>query len=722
MTILKITGFTGMIPRLPPERLPDGAAEYAKNCDFAHGELRSLKGPAPKFATTGAVRSLFTDDGLRFYAWPDYTRACLAPTIDDTFGRVYFNTAGQGVRVAQTLGMSSALSNPRPPAQSWEVGVKRPPAPSAQVSSQITIHAEVEVVQDGVVMKAVDVSGSITGVVDWTQFTVTVPADLMSGLSTEPDPYAPDVNGWITGTESLTFSYYDINYETTFTNVLAAGTWQINEKGEIKYGANVFAATSVIHKGTTYSPASLLFGALYSGSSAVTGGTLGLQFRVKLIDAAGAVQSEAIYAHAAEGTADTYILSVPASVAGGGQTVAYVAVAVNDWGEESAPSDPILVERRDNGLESVQLSVTHTPDADQRPIAGLLFYRTYAGFQNASYFLLTATPVAGVGGVYALSDTTTEPPTTTTLAPSQAFWDEPPAGAKWMAYAGNGTLCAADGRDLVLTEPYRCHAWAYRMTFPNAITGIIEVEGGVLVTTTARPYFVYGAHPEQMTQQALNAEQAGINGRAMARVDGAAVYASNDGLVRAAGGRASIAESQQVFTRNDWRDAFKAYLPSLALSAWDGRLFGIVDGQVGKSFILQLDEAPSYAILDPGAALTGIAISATTDETYLLYADGFAEFGAGADMALEWHSKQYEFPRPVGFAAAILRCMGDFAVTIYRDGAPVHTETVSHSSEAERAFRLPPAGRGSRWQIRISGNGTFARIELGASFAELKNG
>lgn len=726
MTILKINTFAGMIPRLPPERLPDGAAEFAENCDFAHGELRSLKGPAPRLATTGAVRSLFTDDGLRFYVWPDYTRACLAPTIDDAYGRVYFNAAGQGVRVAQTLGMSSALSNPRPPVSSWRVGVKRPAAPEAMAMAVMITQVIAEVVQDGVVVREADVSATRGDVAAWVSFTVTVPADLMSGLSTSAASATPDAQGWVAGDSTLSATWQEDGYEMGMydvSNTFSAGAWKINQYGHIKIGVTTIAAHTVTYKGKRYAPSSLLYAELVSGSAAVTGDTLGIQFRVRMLNAGGAVVSEAIYPHAANGEIEnSYLLSMPKSVAGEAQTIAYVAVAVNDWGEESAPSDPILIERRNNGLESAALSVVHAPDAGQRPIVGLLFYRTYAGFQNASYFLLSETPVAGAGGRYTLSDTTTEPATTITLAPSQAYWDEPPVGAKWMAYAGNGILCAADGRDLVLTEPYRCHAWAYRMTFPHAITGIVEADGGVLVTTTSRPYFVYGAHPEQMTQQAINAEQAGITGRAMARIEGAAVYASNDGLVRTSGGQASITESQQLFTRTDWRERYKTQLSTMTLSAWDGRLFGIMDGQSDGHFVLSFGEASSYAHLDAGRALTGIAISATTDETYLLYPDGFAEFGDGGEMALQWLSKRHEYPQPVAFAACILRCRGTFEVTFLRDDVPVHTESVTHATAAERAFRLPAVGKGARWQIRIAGTGTFSRIELGASFGELKNG
>ncbi len=140
MTILKINSFTGMIPRLPPERLPDGAAEYAKNCDFSYGELRSLRGPGTKFSTAQAVRSLFTPDGTYYFTWPTPTRAYLAPTIDDAWGRVYFNTEGQGLRVAQRSTMKLPTNNPGPPGVSYKVGVRKPDTGGYAISRSNEVH------------------------------------------------------------------------------------------------------------------------------------------------------------------------------------------------------------------------------------------------------------------------------------------------------------------------------------------------------------------------------------------------------------------------------------------------------------------------------------------------------------------------------------------------------------------------------------------------------
>ena len=43
MTTLLIRKFNGEILRLPADRLPEDAAQYARNCEFAHGELRTFE-------------------------------------------------------------------------------------------------------------------------------------------------------------------------------------------------------------------------------------------------------------------------------------------------------------------------------------------------------------------------------------------------------------------------------------------------------------------------------------------------------------------------------------------------------------------------------------------------------------------------------------------------------------------------------------------------------
>lgn len=760
MTILKINNFTGMIPRLPAERLPDGAARYAENCDFAYGELRSLKGPAPRITTTNPVRSLFTDDGLRFYAWDVPTRAYLAPTIDDTFNRVYFNSEGQGLKVAQMNGAYLALSNPRPPVASWNVGVARP-----TVAPQVTSAGTVAWGQDvgatpritaicrlaGAEVKR-QVATIVTTTTAWQDYTVSLngfSCGADGGAAATPTPIAP-IDGWIEGPDSAIVYLRNNVYESgdvgdllyaKGANFIAPGLWRINSSGtlQLRQGtAMIFpsfmfglSVEGVQYKNKLYSDLSNLFAAMEDGTATTPAPST---------DAAQAASaSELTGLFEVVGTDGTVLFSTDVALTASGDnfnvavsygqgdtiTVAYVTTFENIWGEESAPSDPVTIEVLP--YQSVTVLQTYTPLVGGQDIQGMNLYRTYPG-NNAEYIKSNTIPItAKVGEQWSAIDGTSAPVTSTILVTQE--WDTPPSNLHSLTYAGNGFFAGASGKDLRFSEPYRPHAWPYFMTFPNAIVGIVEVEGGLLVTTTAQPYLVYGAHPEQMSQQTINAEQAGVSSRSMARVRGSAIFASNDGLVSVSGGQASLDSSHQLFTREDWRNRYKTGFRNMHLGAWDGHMIGVIDpsypGEVSpqENFILRMDEAPGFARFNiTGQTILASAISATTDEFYLLYSNGFAEFGIGADLPIVWHSKTYEYPRVVSFGAAIAKYSGTLSIVLTDVDRTVSHTTVLPPAQTEHHFRLPSLSPSKRWEVSILGTGSVQYLEFGASFAELQNG
>lgn len=646
MTVLKIQSFTGMIPRIPHERLPENAAEFAENCYFGRGgELQSMKGPGAKTTTATAVRTLFTDNGLRGYVWPTFTRAYLSPTIDDNWRRVYFNPESGGLYLTSTdpIGLEQGmnpLASAGPPSWSLKVGVKPPVSISASKSQDVNAYFWAQVLHDGVVVRDTALlTQPFSEVVEWEQYRVTVEPEIMTF------PVAPPASA----TQPPVVESY--------------------------------------------------------------------RFWLKLVNkTTGAVQFDGVVSSVAEPD-NKYMLTVPSVTSGRAVSISYVATVENNVGEESAPTAPFLVETRDNGMFSVSVSVNISLDPNQILPNKINIYRTYG--VSESYILVSQIPFASGTNAYLFVDSTTSPQSSITLASNQAEWDQPPLNLHSLTYAGNGTFCAAVGKDLILSEPYRPHAWPYRMMFPNTIKGIIEVEGGVLVTTTTIPYFVYGSHPASMTQQAMTADQAGASSRAMARIEGSAVYASHDGIVRVSGGRASINESRQLFDRRSWKDAgFSLYLPCATMAAWDGILFYVHDQPGQPGFVFTLDEAPCMMFFNPGEDMTGVGISAATDTTYLLYANGFAEASAGADMTLKWNSKVFDHPQPTSYSACIVDAVGAFTVTFRCDGVDFFSKSIT---SGESYFRLPSM-RGKKWQIKIVGTGQFKRIEIGASFAELKNG
>lgn len=610
MTTLSIRTFSGEVPRLPADRLPDGCAQFAQNCDFTHGELRPLAGLGPHYLTgEGAqpCRALFTADGEKFFAWDKPTRAFLAPTIDDVWGRVYYNTEDAGLKVSQRSAMYDKTAQPRPPAAGsrWNVGVTRPNGLTSVVSTDLALDVYVQTLKYGVMVEEVPVVSTTTVTPGVTYDVVIPPGALTTETTTTTPARLPEVGfleatfvKYFLGDDSLTVTQETVLPSGTKTSTFSASRWIVAQR--VAGGYDIFVvgnttemlrdASNIIYKGTTYATPQALYDAIYTaGNTTTTESSEGvtIRFRVKVYNSTtSVVYYDGLCLHVATGTPLLYTITVPAfstlltssgSAAPTLQTVSYVAVAINIWGEESAPSDPLVVEFRP-GLTGVALEIAHTPNAAEVPLSGMLFYRTYPSSNGStSYFLVNSTPVAGVGGVYSLSDSSTEPLTATTLAANQAEWDAPPSGLDGLSYAGNGVFCGAVGKDLYFSEPYKPHAWPYRMVFPHEIVGVLGVEGGVLVTTTLHPYLVYGAHPEQMSQVRMTAEQSGWSNTALTHVEGSAIYAGNDGLVRVSGGQASIKESQELFRREDWRKMFGAVKYNLRLAQHDGRLLGIVD-------------------------------------------------------------------------------------------------------------------------------------------------
>lgn len=545
---MRLRVFNGEIPRLPADRLPEGYAALARNCDFAKGELRSLKGLGTEYLADAAarpVRGLFTDNGIRFFAWNKPTRAYLAPTIDDTIRRVYYQTHDAGVRVAQTDTMKTLANQPGPPTESWAVGVTAPGIP------------------------AVAVSGSGAG-------------DL--------------------------------------------------------------------------------------------------------------------------------------------ETVSVVVVAINIWGEESAPSPPVTVERSRG--QTITITLTHAPTTGQVPLQGLLVYRTYPSTQSADYYLLQETAFLPVtGNDFVIPDSSVEPQTAVVL--TSADWDLPPPSAGNLCYPGNGFFCVSTGKDLLFSEPYRPHAWPYRMTFPSGVVGVIEIEGGVLVTTQKASYMVLGSSPEQMTQQFFPVKQAGVSDTAIAHVDGSAVYATNDGLADIFGGQPSISASQSLFQREDWRSRYRSSLLNMRLAAHDGRVLALIDpsypiAATAESFLLRLDEAEgSLSRVSPGTPLFSAVRADSTDTLYVGTTNGFAEFEGGASgLSMTWQSATIRYAAAVSFAGGRIRCTGTIQIEVLAAGVVRHTETFS---AGDNYFRLPTIEAETDWAVRFTGVGSVQLFDLGMSFAELRN-
>jgi len=568
-------------------------------------------------------------------------------------------------------------------------------------------------------------------VVDWSVTSLTLhtgsPPSLppgVLGIKGTPTPVSFKVMGNLLCVEATTGSWHTSN-----SFLVPGGTHSISVSGVLRCAAKITLASGLVINGediidgvfnargkivakVTGVAESIPF-TVYSAGSGSGPATSGIVTVVANLEAPGQMRVKLLF----KAAGDSSGINVSA---------AYCVTFVNSWGEESAPSSPTLVEFTASGR--VNISATYSGYSNGVPVVGMNVYRTYG--LSDTYILVNQTPISGSGGVYTYADESSEPQTTTAL--QSTGWDPPPQDLRGLTYVGNGFFCAYRGRDLLFSEPYRPHAWPYSMTFPDEVKSLVPIENGVLATTNGQPYAIYGAHPEQAAQQVINSDQAGVSLNSATRVSGTAAYVSHDGIITVVGGAAKLDASRGLFTREVWRNLFNSFLTGsgaeLLLAEHDGRMVALargaalnVQGQSVQGFLLDLEEPSGVSWLQLPMQLTGASVVRDADALYFgLSQNGvgaYAEAFVGSYLTLTWHSKDYVFPRPVSFGAAVILVEGAFDVTIFCNGVAIHTE---HVTSGETAFRLPSVPQQKRWSVRFVGTGVVTKFEMGSTFQELQ--
>ena len=106
MTILKLIGFSGEIPRLVPRLLPEAAAQNATNARLESGDLAPYR--KPKFIEritsipAGQIKTIYRH-GDTWLAWDDVVYAAPGPVAAD---RLYVMGDGKPDRKSTRLNSS----------------------------------------------------------------------------------------------------------------------------------------------------------------------------------------------------------------------------------------------------------------------------------------------------------------------------------------------------------------------------------------------------------------------------------------------------------------------------------------------------------------------------------------------------------------------------------------------------------------------------------------
>ncbi len=392
------------------------------------------------------------------------------------------------------------------------------------------------------------------------------------------------------------------------------------------------------------------------------------------------------------------------------QDVAYVHTFVSAWGEESAPSPPLVLEDVDTGHwqgsggNLVQLDFSETDPGSPYNMTGgtRRIYRTSTGRVGIGNLYLLVAEVAITVMTY---DDTVRAVDLGQELPSHRFeggltitWDEPPDGLEGLVALAGGFYAGFVGNALYLSEPYYPHAWpsAYVRAVDYDIQGLIAIDDALYVVTKGFPYLFTGVHPVQMNKSRYPSHFPGSSSRGYAETLAGALFGSTDGLVLLGPGRAAVI-TRDTMGKGDW----EAYEPSSHhFHIHDGKLFlfyETVSGITGGLIFDPTSKDVAYIPLDLEAS-AGF-VSPEKDTLYLVQSGAVWEWegDAVAKRPFDWRSGP-RVTRPTNFGAAAVRA--DYSVI------PTAAELEAYAAAQaviQAANDAIPVGRGSMNGFMLNG-------------------
>jgi hypothetical protein len=743
MTILSTKVFGGEVPRVPADKLPDGKAQSAVNCNFAYSELRGARSPFQLTRLANAAKSIFSLDGVTFYSWPYRTKAWKGPVINDAFDRVYFTSQSGGLRVAQTTGTRIDGGEP---ATSYKAGV---PAVAAAPTYTLQNRTSLPDFPNAVIklFSYFEADGKRFGEREITAFQTLVPfrefsfnVDAPSGTSGAPADFLSEgsrtikLSSIIVATQTEYFSDGEsgqsYGYTTSQQTVELGGSFALVITGDaVLVGATLYTGVvSMQPEGDI----SITPGAFLSARSGQVGGSTPLgaspSVRVDLVDPS---KNETIFTLSASSTVASSVSdAVPGGVEaklikdgvnagqwklvldyGAIDTRAYVVTMVNQWNEESEPSPPVVVSP--TYVQTVLLTFNTPSFSEYVPCNK---FRVYRSLSSGSYISVTETPQTFDASTWSYSDTALTVKTTDAVLASIG-WDLPPASLKGLTLLPNGFFAGFSGDTMYFSEPYRPWAWPYSLSFPVPLVGMRAIENSLVVTTNSYPYLVSGVHPSSMTQAQLSTSQAGVSDHGMCLVGNTVAYISNDGLAIITGYNVDFATSQQLWTREVWKARFGGILQDLELAYHDG---AVVCGTAtaGKMWEIRLDSEGGGNLTSLSSVSDALYVLPASDQLYLVQGQNLMQYnGSATTPSYEWWSRDYILPKPTVLTAGYINCAGPVTVTVYADGVQRYQGVFY----AAGYFRMPSGSKALRWSYKLSGTGTVKEISLSERRQELRS-
>lgn len=443
-------------------------------------------------------------------------------------------------------------------------------------------------------------------------------------------------------------------------------------------------------------------------------------------------------------------------------TRVYLYTYVTEYGEESAPSEPVS----DTGLPTNAWTVKiPAPPANVRGVDHNVtkwrLYRTvYSNATTFAYFLVAEGDITGAEVTH--TDVALDTVISGNSQLESTAWTAPPSDLQGLVTLPNGILAGWRENELWFSEPFRPHAWpaAYTLATEFKIVGLGVTNQTLVVCTEGYPATVSGVNPASMSMSKLTSFEACLSRGSIISAPEGVYYTSPNGLVMVNPG---VIENitRQIITRDIWNEITKgsrmrAGRFGTAYYAYGGSLPPVFGDAFQTDFVQQstTSGAGDGFMVDPFTQSTGVNMLASDQTVAGIMNDAYSGellmikegkvfwFNQGPEVPIgvyKWRSKVFETPKAENFSAIkvnfVLRendvppeALPNHSlvqeldaqqlglVRVFADGRLVATRELRIPGQI---FRLPSEYKAHSWQIEFEARVKIKSCQMGTSIKEL---
>lgn len=452
-----------------------------------------------------------------------------------------------------------------------------------------------------------------------------------------------------------------------------------------------------------------------------------------------------------------FLLGVPApaiaptcTIVGGSSPVvtrSYVYTWVSAYGEEGAPSPPLVKTGAPDGSWNLTLTAAAAGDlGTDRNLTKVNIYRTIVSDTGvATFFFVVQQAIATT----TYSDVSTDAVVAANDQLASTTWTEPPSDLAGIVMMPNGIAAGWRNNEVWFSEPYRPHAWpaAYALTLEYPVIGLGVIGQTLVACTGSAPYTISGVTPSAMTESKLPAVEPCLSRGSIVSAPVGVYYASLNGLILVSPGNVQNI-TKDLISKDRWQtltlsSPLRGAMLGTAYYAFGVSRPGVFDVGYETTAFAQQDYSGAYSgiLIDPQNTNFGFVLLDSEDPTTNIQNDDWSgelfvirdnnvNWLDQGDLMLgpeefTWRSKIFQLPFKQNLGAAVVYfdlpqgpALTDFGVVkTYADGRLVHTHSITASG---RIYRLPSGYKADFWQFQFETALTITSFQAASSMTALR--